>query len=214
MKEMKRILKCIQNYWEDDDEFWTAGKTYAATKHKDGTWSIKTNFGSIGKAGIGYMLGKDEFDEYFEEVKTKKIQTYQFNFINPLTGEEDETQFCAYNRTEAESLFYDFCKDEKLGVIPADKVKVSIVYNEDDAKEYGSEYGRKEPAARSPMSKKRMKELLDQIVEQETVARSGGEAVKHLLYIGFKAEELVEYFNFPLSLVMDAEQDMDEYEED
>lgn len=66
---MKRNVKCICDYEEDNNVYWSAGCEYNATKHHNGTWSIVTNFGNIGKVGQGYLL--DDFDEYFVEIKRK-----------------------------------------------------------------------------------------------------------------------------------------------
>ena len=64
------------------------------------------------------------------------------------------------------------------------------------------------------MSLSRAKELLDRVVEHETVGRNCKDAIKHILWLGFTKEELIREFNFNLRDVADAEEDMDEYEED
>lgn len=63
----KRTVRCLFDYEEDRNQYWTAGCEYAATKHRDGTWSIITNYGNVGKVGSHYLL--NDFDEYFVEVK-------------------------------------------------------------------------------------------------------------------------------------------------
>lgn len=66
----------------------------------------------------------------------------------------------------------------------------------------------------SSMCNSRMKELLDHIVEHESVARTCKETIKHLLYIGFTEDELIKFFNFGRSDVTEASQEMNNYEED
>ena len=61
-----RKVWCKKDYVEDDNTYWTRGNWYRAIKHRDGTWSIRTNFGSWGAVGELYML--DDFDEYFTVV--------------------------------------------------------------------------------------------------------------------------------------------------
>lgn len=71
--EYKQKLKCIEDYEEDltgkDDyiELWTAGEIYDATKHKDGSYTVRTNIGTEGMVGENYMCTPD----YFEEISTK-----------------------------------------------------------------------------------------------------------------------------------------------
>lgn len=64
---MRREVKCILDYVEDGIKYWSAGYKYKATKHHDGTWSIITNYGNVGKVGQYYLL--DNFNDYFVEVK-------------------------------------------------------------------------------------------------------------------------------------------------
>lgn len=71
----RRTLKCIKDYNEDltgDDDFatvWTAGKTYGAIKHHDGTYTVETNMGTKGIVGYEYSCTPD----YFEEVKETRL---------------------------------------------------------------------------------------------------------------------------------------------
>ena len=58
------------------------------------------------------------------------------------------------------------------------------------------------------MTKERMKALLDQIVEHESVARTTKEQIQHLLYIGFTAEELYQDFGYSEKDVEEAEEDI------
>ena len=66
--KMKRKLLCICDYEEDCIEYWSEGKTYSATKHRDGSWSIETNLNTIGRIGDCYLLSLDDFDGYFKEI--------------------------------------------------------------------------------------------------------------------------------------------------
>lgn len=72
MKNKKRYFKCIRDYIEDDVRYWTEGRLYEFHKHKYGKYNyfynVKTNLGTWGGVGIGYMLGEDEIPEYFEVV--------------------------------------------------------------------------------------------------------------------------------------------------
>lgn len=74
-------------------------------------------------------------------IRTNKIFTFQFSFVNPKTNKNDETQFCAETQLEAINLFSDWClSDEKMSNVP--KIdSINIVYNQADADEYGDEYG-------------------------------------------------------------------------
>lgn len=65
MKYSRKVL-CLESYHEDNDEFWTAGVVYDAMKHRDGTWSIETNFGNEGRVGEGRMLS--DFEGSFSDV--------------------------------------------------------------------------------------------------------------------------------------------------
>lgn len=73
------------------------------------------------------------------------IYTYEFDFyvLDPDVEKEtewDATQFCAETEEEAEDLFRDFCEENGFDW---DNVYYSVepVYDEDDAEEYGNEYG-------------------------------------------------------------------------
>ena len=70
-----------------------------------------------------------------------KIFTFQFGFVNPNTNNQDTIQFCAETQLEAISLFSDWAlSDEKMEKVP--KIdNIEVVYNKDDADEYGSNYG-------------------------------------------------------------------------
>lgn len=61
---MKTII-CKESYFEDGIEYWSKGKLYEGTKHKNGDWSIITNLGNMGGVGHGYLL--DDFNEHFSE---------------------------------------------------------------------------------------------------------------------------------------------------
>ncbi len=65
MKFTKKV-KCTKTYVEDGNDYWTAGQVYDAKKHQDGSWSIETNFGTVGKVGEEYML--DDFSSHFLDV--------------------------------------------------------------------------------------------------------------------------------------------------
>lgn len=71
-----------------------------------------------------------------------KVFTWEFHFTNPTTGGEDSTQFCASTFNEAEQLFKEWCyQDEKFVPGTVGFYTYEVVYNEDDAKEYGENYG-------------------------------------------------------------------------
>lgn len=73
-----------------------------------------------------------------------KFFTFEFHFVNPNTTKEDVTQFCAQTQSEAISLFTAWCQqDEKFTKVP-DPTSIEIVFNQDDADELGTEYGRPE----------------------------------------------------------------------
>lgn len=74
-------------------------------------------------------------------MKSNKVFTFEIGFMNPKTNQPDQTQFCANNGTEAIALFNDWCKTDEHMDKPADITSVNIVFNQDDADEYGSDYG-------------------------------------------------------------------------
>ena len=74
----------------------------------------------------------------------EKIFTFEFHFVNPNTGKDDQTQFCASTQAEAISLFTSWCQqDEKYTKVP-NPTSIEVVYNEDDAAEIGESYGKPE----------------------------------------------------------------------
>lgn len=77
MKGKKRYFKCICDYYEDDICYWEEGNLYEFHKHKyeskyeTGThyyYDVETELGTWGGVGIGYMIGEDEIEDYFEIV--------------------------------------------------------------------------------------------------------------------------------------------------
>lgn len=77
MKGKKRYFKCICDYYEDDIRYWKKGHIYEFHKHKYeskygiGThyyYDVETELGTWGGVGIGYMLGENEINDYFEVV--------------------------------------------------------------------------------------------------------------------------------------------------
>ncbi len=68
----------------------------------------------------------------------KRVFTYRFEFKWD-DGTEDETEFCASNIDEAMELFTQWCHDDmQIPYTPA--VQPCVVYNADDASEYGEQY--------------------------------------------------------------------------
>lgn len=73
-----------------------------------------------------------------------KIYTFEFHFINPDTNKNDQTQFCAATQLEAITLYQTWCQcDAKFKFIP-EPTSIDIVFNQDDADEYGDDYGKPE----------------------------------------------------------------------
>ena len=64
------------------------------------------------------------------------MYTYQFNYDETIDG-FGEIQFCAEKRCEAETLFKNWQAENGYNI---KDYTVKIVYNEDDAKTYGSKY--------------------------------------------------------------------------
>ncbi len=64
------------------------------------------------------------------------------------------------------------------------------------------------------MTYERQKEMLNKIIDHESIGRNCKETIRHLLYLGFTDEELFNDFSFNLHDIEDAEEDMDYYEED
>lgn len=60
MAKFKKFVTCFESYIEDGIKFWTSGCVYPAIHHRDGSWSVVTNFGTIGA-----MWTSDEFYEHF-----------------------------------------------------------------------------------------------------------------------------------------------------
>ena len=69
----------------------------------------------------------------------EKIFTYQIDYNG--TDEFNQIQFCAKNIIEAKNLYFDWCRTDMHKDIPWEITNIKVVYNADDAKEYGSEYG-------------------------------------------------------------------------
>ena len=67
------------------------------------------------------------------------MYTFLFTFINPNTGKEDQTEYCAETDKEAVEGFQDFCSDEGFDTVP--DYDMEIIYNHDDADYYGMDYG-------------------------------------------------------------------------
>ena len=61
------------------------------------------------------------------------------------------------------------------------------------------------------MPQERCMELINAIINNLSVGERNEQVIKHLLYVGFTKEELVNHFNFSESDVFDAEETMDEY---
>lgn len=74
-----------------------------------------------------------------------KMYTFQYQFKSTNGFDSyswyDEIQKCAYSLEEANELFWDFIHSEGYNVKDIDILDVSVVYNEDDALEYGVDYG-------------------------------------------------------------------------
>lgn len=64
-----------------------------------------------------------------------------------------------------------------------------------------------------PLSQKRCMELLNAMIENLHVAESNITVIKHLLYVGFTEDELVNHFNYSRDDVKDALEGMDDYED-
>lgn len=67
------------------------------------------------------------------------MYTFLFTFINPITGKEDQTEYCAETDKEAVEGFQDFCSDEGFDSVP--DYYMEIIYSHDDADYYGMDYG-------------------------------------------------------------------------
>ena len=83
-------------------------------------------------------------DELIRELKArgyivmaKPIYTYRFHY-EAENDDFTEIEFCASTKREAKSIFYTFCEENKIA---PKNVSCEIVFNEDDAEEYGSRYG-------------------------------------------------------------------------
>lgn len=49
--------------------------------------------------------------------------------------------FCAENKKEAINLFNQWCVDDNTMLAPVPIKSIEIIYDDDDAEEYGNEYG-------------------------------------------------------------------------
>lgn len=65
----------------------------------------------------------------------------------------------------------------------------------------------------APITQERCMELLNAFINNLSVAESNTTVLKHLLYIGFTKDELVNHFNFTETDVQDAMEGMDDYED-
>ena len=75
------------------------------------------------------------------------MYTFLFTFINPITGKEDQTEYCAETDKEAVEGFQDFCSDEGFDSVP--DYYMEIIYSHDDADYYGDEYPDRKPDERT-----------------------------------------------------------------
>lgn len=79
-----------------------------------------------------------------EQTPSHKIFTFRFHFMNPNSGFDDATEFCAETQAEAERLFEMWAiNDEHMSYVPSVN-EIERVYQQDDADEYGENYGRPE----------------------------------------------------------------------
>ena len=70
-----------------------------------------------------------------------KTFTFEFHFVDPKTNKEDEIQFCGETQLEAISLFSNWALcDDRMKQYPK-ITDIRIVFNQQDADEYGDEYG-------------------------------------------------------------------------
>ena len=70
-----------------------------------------------------------------------KTFTFLIKFFNPKTNKDDEIQFCAKTKTDAEEIFVDWCVfDEDFKNTPNVK-SIEPVFNQYDKDAYGEEYG-------------------------------------------------------------------------
>lgn len=65
-RDKEMTVRCIKEYAENGEVFWSKGCVYDAIKRTDGNWSIKTDHNSVGCVGPDYML--EDFYDYFEEM--------------------------------------------------------------------------------------------------------------------------------------------------
>lgn len=69
----------------------------------------------------------------------EKIYTFQINFS--AGGTENVIQFCAETKEEAENLFSYWCHEDEEIKTPYAITCIGVVYNDEDAKCYGTLYG-------------------------------------------------------------------------
>lgn len=83
-------------------------------------------------------------------MKSDKIFTFEIGFRNPKTNKDDQTQFCAKSSLDAIRLFNDWCVTDERMAKPAEINSIDVVFNQDDADEYGSDYGKPDDYKDSP----------------------------------------------------------------
>ena len=66
-----RKVWCKKDFFNGSETFWTRGNWYRAIKHRNGTWSIRTNKGSWGAVDESCLLS--DFDKYFSVVPKLSI---------------------------------------------------------------------------------------------------------------------------------------------
>lgn len=71
MDSLNGKVLCVVSYSEEEEEIWTAGKTYRADQHKSGSWSIETNQGGVGLVPGNYLM--DKFEDNFIDVSDRII---------------------------------------------------------------------------------------------------------------------------------------------
>lgn len=107
---------------------------------------------------------KIALDEIEEEKIKDYFYTFDFEYGEPDSENTDRVHICAHTQQEAMDLFDYFWDDNEL---PADiEIKrITVVYNEEDAAEYGSKYGSPEKYERFQNVLESVRKELDETIE-------------------------------------------------
>ncbi len=98
---LRRKVVCLRDYVQDEKVLWSAGETYCARRHRNGTWTIETDKGNAKSVD---KIIQFKFDKYFYEVpnnrqNVKILEQYSagnYTEMQPGTVVTDDHFWCSW----------------------------------------------------------------------------------------------------------------------